>query len=88
VPAVLYPQDDAWYAFLLEAESTPRAIVRLEGLGQFNDPVTPLGIEPATFRLVTQRLNQLRHRVPPVYSTMRKESCGSVSTFSTGVRVA
>jgi hypothetical protein len=28
---------DFWYSFLLEAESTPgRAIVRPEGLGQFN----------------------------------------------------
>jgi hypothetical protein len=30
----------------------PRAIVRLEGLGQLKDPVTSLGIEPTTFRLV------------------------------------
>jgi hypothetical protein len=28
------PQEDTWYLFLLEAESTPRAVVRLEGLGQ------------------------------------------------------
>jgi hypothetical protein len=26
------PQEDSWYSFLLKAESTPRAIVRLEGL--------------------------------------------------------
>jgi hypothetical protein len=33
----LYPQEDSWYSFLLEADSTPRTIVRLEGLGKFNN---------------------------------------------------
>jgi hypothetical protein len=33
-PAVLYPEEDLWYSFLLEAQSTPRAIERLVGLGQ------------------------------------------------------
>jgi hypothetical protein len=38
----------------------PRAIVRMKGLGQFKNPMTSTGIETATFRLVAQRLNQLR----------------------------
>jgi hypothetical protein len=37
--------------------------VRLEGLGQLKNIVTSSGIEPATYRLVAQCLNQLRYRV-------------------------
>jgi hypothetical protein len=38
-PAALYPEEDSWYSFLLEAESTPKAIVRLEGLGKLKKKI-------------------------------------------------
>jgi hypothetical protein len=48
------PQEDSLYTFLLEAESTPGPIVRLEELGQLKNPMTSSGIELATFRFVAQ----------------------------------
>jgi hypothetical protein len=45
--------------------------VRLEGLGKLKKSNDPIGIEPATFRLVAECLNQLGHRVPHVRKNNR-----------------
>ena len=65
-PATFTPKKYTWYSFLLEAESNPGPECEWKDFMSMKNPLTPAGIEPATFRFVAQHLNHCATAVPSV----------------------
>jgi len=63
----------------------PMAIVRSEGLCQWKMPMTPSGIETATFRFLAQSLNRCATAVPSSWLVSNKNKL-SISIFNNVLR--
>ena len=82
----LYPRRNPWYSFS-GAESTPGQMVLSGGRGHGKKyPVTLLGIDPGTSRLVAQCLNHYAIPGPKMWDTtlkLSRKDWGNSRTIST-----
>jgi len=68
----------SWYSFLLRGWVDPRAIVRSEWFCQGKMSMTPVGIEPATFRFVAQHHHETLYKM---LNSQHVDGCNGCSKF-------
>ena len=71
------------YSFLLEAESTPGPQCDRKDFMSMKNPLTPAGIEPATFQFVPQHLNYCATAVPKICNVTQPNCFQNVVSFHT-----